>query len=97
MPAASPMRYRIKPLSSGVNRNLRQIHPTQQQRIRDAINALSDNPRPVGMRQLSPGLYRIRVGDYRVIYRVNDPERWVEIGRIEHRGEATYRGLRRLF
>ena len=96
MSAAAPLRYRIEPFSNSVRRNLRRIHPVPQRRIQAAIDALADNPRPDGAIQLAPGLYRIRIGDYRVIYRVNDPERWVEIGRVEHCGERTYRGLAQL-
>lgn len=87
------MPYRIKPLSSSVNRALRRIHPVHQRRIMEAIEALADNPRPNGVIQLRPALYRIRVGSYRVVYRINDEERWIELGRIDSRGESTYRGL----
>ena len=96
MSAVSPDRYWIKPFSNSVNRDLRRIHPTHQRRIRDAISELADCPRPVGALQLRPNLYRIRVGDYRVLYYVNDSERWIEISRVGHRGEATYRELGRL-
>ena len=97
MSAASPRRYWLKPFSNSVNRNLRGIHPTHRRRILEAVETLADNPRPAGARQLRPNLYRIRVGDYRIIYYVNDSELWVEITRIEHRGETTYRDVHRLF
>ena len=93
MPPASPTPYRIKPLGSSVNRALRRIHPVHQRRILNAIEALAENPRPNGAIQLRPALYRIRVGSYRVVYRINDEERWIEFGRIDSRGETTYRGL----
>lgn len=87
------MPYRIKPLSSSVNRALRRIHPVHQRRIMEAIEALTNTPRPSGAVQLRPAPYRIRVGSYRVVYRINDEERWIELGRIDSRGESTYRGL----
>lgn len=48
----------------------RRIHPEMRKRIRDAIEALSKEPRPSGALQLTGGAgeYRIRVGDYRIIY-----------------------------
>ena len=97
MSSASPAPYWIKSFSNTVNRELRRIHPVEQQRIRDAIDSLARNPLPVGSVQLYDSVYRIRVGNYRVIYLVDDRERLVEIGRVEHRGEATYRDIRRLF
>ena len=93
MSEASPRRYQIKPLSASVNRSLRKIHPVNQQRIRIAIEHLADNPKPVGAIQLRPGLHRIRVGSYRIIYSLDDPQRFIEIARVESRGENTYRNL----
>ena len=90
------MPYRIKPLSNSVNRALRRIHPVHQRRIQNAIEALAENPRSNGAVPLLPALYRIRVGSYRVVYRINDEERWIELGRVESRGETTYRDLGRL-
>ncbi|MFB0537590.1 MAG: type II toxin-antitoxin system RelE/ParE family toxin [Anaerolineae bacterium] len=47
--------------------------------------------------QLEPDVYRLRVGDYRVICKVLDEERIILTGRIVRRSESTYRDLRRLF
>ena len=93
----SPNRYRINPPSNTVIRALRRIHPVEERRIRDRIEALSENPRPAGCLQLYENVYRIRVGAYRIIYQVDDNQLLIEIGRIEHRGETTYRDIRRLF
>lgn len=46
---------------------------------------------------MDSNIYRIRVGSYRIIYHVDDANRVVEIGRVESRGERTYRDLRDLF
>jgi len=61
------------------------------------VQALADDPRPPGVVQLEQDIYRLRVGDYRVIYKVLDEERIILIGRIARRSESTYRNLRRLF
>lgn len=50
------------------------------ERVKASIFALGDNPRPQGCLKLAgrPG-WRIRIGDYRVIYEVDDPNRTVTI------------------
>jgi mRNA interferase RelE/StbE len=55
-----------------------------------AIEALSATPRPPGSVKLagSSNEYRIRVGDYRVVYVVEDGRRQVQIGRIRHRKDV---------
>lgn len=47
--------------------------------------------------QLSAGVYRLRMGHYRVIDSVLDNEQLVLIGRVARRSEATYRGMHGLF
>ena len=63
--------------------------PTQIiKRISKAIDGLTENPRPVGSKKLEgqrESLWRIRIGDYRVIYLIEDVIRIVEIRRIGHR------------
>ncbi len=60
------------------------------QRIIPAIRGLELEPRPHGCRKLvgEEATYRIRVGQYRVVYEVNDENRRVRITRVRHRGEA---------
>jgi mRNA interferase RelE/StbE len=58
------------------------------------IDALAENPRPVNARKLE-GLkeaYRLRVGDYRVVYEIREERRQVLIARIAHRRDV-YRNL----
>ncbi|MDO8616422.1 MAG: type II toxin-antitoxin system RelE/ParE family toxin [Dehalococcoidia bacterium] len=65
-------------------------------RVAAAIDRLSEEPRPSGCRKLSSRrerLYRIRVGDYRVIYEVRDNELVIIVIQVAKRDEATYRGL----
>ncbi len=60
------------------------------QRIRDAILALSQNPRPTGCKKLKgfENKYRIRIGDYRVIYEIHEKTVVVLIVQISHRKDA---------
>ncbi len=58
-----------------------------QERLEAAMDALAEDPRPQGSRKLSGREgYRIRVGDYRVLYDVDDAERTVTVTRVGHRG-----------
>ena len=53
-----------------------------------AINSLANNPRPVGVKKLKDtkeDLYRVRVGDYRIIYSIEDEIKIIDILRIGHR------------
>jgi mRNA interferase RelE/StbE len=64
------------------------LPPQIIRRIGTAIDALSKNPRPAGSKKLEgqkESLWRIRIGDYRVIYLVEDAIKIVEIRRIGHR------------
>ncbi|TFD73270.1 type II toxin-antitoxin system RelE family toxin [Cryobacterium fucosi] len=63
-------------------------------RVVKAVDALSADPRPRGVRALVgyPNLWRIRVGDYRVVYTINDTELVVLALRIAHRS-SVYREL----
>ncbi|MBL7718682.1 MAG: type II toxin-antitoxin system RelE/ParE family toxin [Flavipsychrobacter sp.] len=57
-------------------------------RIASEIDSLSDNPRPDGCKKLKGGqtdLWRIRVGNYRVVYRIDDTIYIVNVQRVGHR------------
>ena len=66
-------------------------------RIVKAILALGDDPRPPDCRKLLNDIYRIRVGAYRVIYKINDEHKEVVVGKIARRHEDTYRVIEDLF
>jgi mRNA interferase RelE/StbE len=63
-------------------------------RIKPKILTLADHPRPSGCLKLagSRDLYRIRVGDYRIIYTIDDARQLIEITLVAHRREV-YRDL----
>jgi len=66
-------------------------------RIARAVDALGTDPRPSGCRPLvgQDGLWRIRIGDYRAIYTIDDDHLVVLAVRVAHRG-AVYENLDRL-
>lgn len=59
-------------------------------RIIKSVNKLGDDPRPPGCRPLVgyEGLWRIRIGDYRVIYSIEDDNLIVLVVRVAHRREV---------
>lgn len=58
-------------------------------KIHDAIQLFQANPRPRQSIKLSGGQgYRLRVGDYRILYEIDDPGKMVTVYRIKHRREA---------
>ena len=80
--------YRIEVRPAAV-RALRRLDPQVRPRIQGAIALLAQDPRPPGARTLRgrPGL-RIRVGDYRIIYTVEDDVLLVVVVTLGHRREV---------
>lgn len=72
---------------SSVEKDFRKIPRTQQLNIWSSIQALKSDPRPKNSRKLvgTDSDYRIRVGDYRVIYRIEDDDKIVIIFAVDHR------------
>ena len=81
--------YRVEWKSSAI-REIRRLDRQAIPRVIDAIDSLSSDPLPRGSRKLHAGerTYRIRVGDYRVVYEILEGESVVEIIRVRHRSEA---------
>jgi mRNA interferase RelE/StbE len=75
-------------------KELEQISGDIASRILDKIESLAENPRPAGIIKLhgQKNLWRMRVGDYRVIYSIDDQSEKIDISVIRHRREV-YRGL----
>jgi mRNA interferase RelE/StbE len=71
-------------------KDLDRLPPPIHRRLTESILALASDPRPPGCRKLVGGDddWRIRVGDYRVIYQIADTIRVVRVNRVRHRREA---------
>lgn len=80
-------------LERGAEKDLKELPAEVFGRTIRAIRALSQVPRPPGSRKLtgSKNDWRIRIGDYRAIYEINDNGKQVRVFRIRHRKEV-YRG-----
>lgn len=90
------MAYRIE-VTPRALKDLKALPTRERQRVADQIDALMINPRPQGCKKLKSreDFYRIRVGDYRVVYRVEDKVLLILIVRIGDRKEI-YEIIRRL-
>lgn len=70
-------------------RAYRRLHGAIKSRITAAIDGLSIDPRPAGTVKLAGSDdFRIRVGDYRIVYAVDDSRRIVIVARVAHRSEV---------
>lgn len=84
--------YKIE-LPKRVVKQLDKIPTKDYSPISRAIQNLKETPRPVGCKKLFESLYRIRLGDFRVIYLIDDKNRTIVITKVERRKERTYRHL----
>ncbi|MBI4057085.1 MAG: type II toxin-antitoxin system RelE/ParE family toxin [Elusimicrobia bacterium] len=75
-------------IKKSAEKELRSIPKPDLIRVTHKIQALAKNPRPLGCQKLSTEeKYRIRQGDWRVVYLINDQEKLIEIFKISHRRE----------
>ncbi|RYD27933.1 MAG: type II toxin-antitoxin system RelE/ParE family toxin [Verrucomicrobiaceae bacterium] len=81
--------YKVE-VNKSASRDIRGIDRKWVPKILLAVEALGTDPRPVGCLKLvgSEYTYRIRVGDYRVIYELHDHMLIILVVRIRHRGDA---------
>ena len=81
--------YRIEWRKSAL-RELKRLDRQVVPRIVTAVESLATDPLPVGVRKLQGGqrTYRLRVGDYRVIYELLELRLLIEVVRVRHRREA---------
>jgi len=83
------MAYRVL-LRPAAARDLESLEPKIKARVEKAISGLVVTPRPAGARKLVgfENEWRLRVGTYRVLYVIDDPEKSLTVARIAHRREA---------
>lgn len=86
------MTYRVE-ISPAAARDLKKLDRQAQRRVQAAIEILAETPRPPSARQLvdSGGAWRVRTGDYRVIYEIHDDRILVLVLRAGHRREVYRR------
>ncbi len=76
--------------AQSARREIERLPANITNRIFPHIESLAQDPRPSGCRKLvgAERLWRVRVGDYRVIYEISDEERTVDVIMVRHRSEA---------
>ena len=87
-------RYRVE-LAPAAQRQLRRLPPGLAASLRGAILALALDPRPPGTQKLQGSdFWRLRLGNLRIVFFVDDAARLVVILKVARRSESTYRRIR---
>jgi mRNA interferase RelE/StbE len=85
--------YRVL-LRRAAQKQLDRIPEDDYTAVARVITALEEESRPRGVKKLSEsGLWRVRVGRYRMVYSIDDEERLIILVRVARRAEDTYRRL----
>ena len=80
--------YRLE-VSHTAHRQIRRLPAQTQERVNRAIARLADDPRPAGAKKLTAREgYRVRVGDYRILYRIDDKAQAVVVYRVMGRADV---------
>lgn len=89
------MAYTLK-IHRNVEKQLQRIPKKQRERLVTTMRSLRNDPRPAGCLKLDDTLYRVRQGQYRIIYAVFDEDVIVVVCKVARRAEDTYRNLKTL-
>jgi mRNA interferase RelE/StbE len=75
------------------DRQIKKLDPDIEKQIRNAINGLTSNPRPQSSKRLKgeyKGLWRMRSGNYRIIYEIKEQKLLITVIRVGHRKNIYY-------
>lgn len=86
------MRYGVQ-LTPAAVPQLRRLDPAGRHRVQAAIDLLADEPRPPAAQQLvgGAGEWRVRTGDFRIIYEIHDQRLLVLVIKVGHRRDVYER------
>jgi mRNA interferase RelE/StbE len=86
------MSYQVT-LAPSAARQMRKLDPHMRRRVQGAIELLSANPRPPAATRLvgGAGEWRVRTGDYRIVYAIHDNQLLVLVVSVGHRKEIHQR------
>ena len=86
------MTYRVE-VAAAAARQLRKLDRSARRRVQAAIELLADEPRPSGAKKLvgGNGEWRVRTGDYRIVYEIHDNVLVVLVIAVGHRREIYNR------
>jgi len=76
-------------IKKSAERELRTLPKPDLRRVTERLRGLAQDPRPTGSEKLSGhDRYRVRQGDYRIVYAVDDETRTVQVVKVGHRREV---------
>ena len=75
-------------ITSSAQKEIRKLQKIEVQRIISTIQLLSNEPRPSGCKKLTSTQNIYRIGNYRVLYSIDDVIRIVEVSGVRHRRDA---------
>ena len=85
------MPYRIE-IATAAERQILKLEASVRRRIFKKLDALAINPRPAGVEKLTAvDAYRVRVGDYRIIYDIEDDKTAVVVHKVGNRKDVYTR------
>lgn len=80
--------YQIK-IKERAQKDMRKLPPSIKERVVNLIRSLAEEPRPAGAKKLTAKQeWRLRQGDYRILYAVDDEQKTVIVVRVKHRREV---------
>jgi mRNA interferase RelE/StbE len=82
--------YRVE-ITKSAGSQIRKLSPPFQVRIVTKLRQLAENPRPQGVQKLkgADDLYRVRVGDFRILYEISDAAQQVLVTSVADRKDAS--------
>jgi mRNA-degrading endonuclease RelE of RelBE toxin-antitoxin system len=89
--------FEVRLRSKRVQQELDALQEADYQRVIVKLRTLATTTRPQGCEKLYDAIYRIRVGDFRISYLINEENKRIEVGGIRRRTERTYKGIKELF
>jgi len=89
--------FEVRLRSRRVQEELDVLQEADYERVVIKLRALANAPRPRGCEKLYDAIYRVRVGDFRIIYFIDEKSERIEVGGIRRRTERTYKRIEKLF
>jgi mRNA interferase RelE/StbE len=89
--------FEVRLRSKRVQRELDGLQGIDYERVVVKLRALAKAPGPPGCEKLYDAIYRVRAGDFRIVYLIDEENKRIEVGAIRRRTERTYKSVKELF